>query len=342
MDANLWVIFITGLTTGGLTCLAVQGGLLATALAQRSASSLSSASSWQAQFTPVGAFLLAKWLVHIALGFWLGVLGSALRISPSVQGVLQIAVGILMIGNALNLLNIHPIFRYFAIQPPKSLTRMVRQQAKQDNWLSPAFLGMMTIFIPCGTTQAMALLAISMGDGLLGAGIMAAFVLGTMPSFVVLGFVATKAKDRFQKLFMRVTALLVLVLGAFSVDTGLVLLESPFVPSRFVNNLTNPSVYFPAQTVGGWQEVTINVVDYGYTPTHFRVETGRPIRLRMVTDNTYGCGLAFMIPSLNIFEVLPNTGETLISLPPLPAGDLNFMCSMGMYTGVIRVESDRT
>ena len=29
---DFWVIFLTGLTTGGLTCLAVQGGLLATAI----------------------------------------------------------------------------------------------------------------------------------------------------------------------------------------------------------------------------------------------------------------------------------------------------------------------
>jgi hypothetical protein len=29
---DLWVIFLTGLTTGGLSCLVVQGGLLATAI----------------------------------------------------------------------------------------------------------------------------------------------------------------------------------------------------------------------------------------------------------------------------------------------------------------------
>ena len=34
-DINLLTIFLTGLLTGGLTCLAVQGGLLATAVAQR-------------------------------------------------------------------------------------------------------------------------------------------------------------------------------------------------------------------------------------------------------------------------------------------------------------------
>ncbi len=32
---NLWVIFMTGLTVGGLTCLAVQGGLLSSIITAR-------------------------------------------------------------------------------------------------------------------------------------------------------------------------------------------------------------------------------------------------------------------------------------------------------------------
>ena len=32
---DLWLIFLTGLTVGGLTCLAVQGGLLASVIAGR-------------------------------------------------------------------------------------------------------------------------------------------------------------------------------------------------------------------------------------------------------------------------------------------------------------------
>ena len=33
--AALWVAFITGITTGGLSCMAVQGGLLASSLANQ-------------------------------------------------------------------------------------------------------------------------------------------------------------------------------------------------------------------------------------------------------------------------------------------------------------------
>jgi len=34
-STSLWAIFLTGLITGGLTCMAVQGGLLAATIAQR-------------------------------------------------------------------------------------------------------------------------------------------------------------------------------------------------------------------------------------------------------------------------------------------------------------------
>ncbi len=34
-NTNLLAIFLTGLITGGLTCMAVQGGLLAATIAQR-------------------------------------------------------------------------------------------------------------------------------------------------------------------------------------------------------------------------------------------------------------------------------------------------------------------
>ena len=39
---NLWTIFITGLVTGGLSCLAVQGGLLAATIAQNEEEKLKS------------------------------------------------------------------------------------------------------------------------------------------------------------------------------------------------------------------------------------------------------------------------------------------------------------
>ena len=60
-----------------------------------------------------------------------------------------------MIGNALRMFNVHPIFRYFSVEPPKFITRYIRRTAKGTDTATPLFLGALTVFIPCGVTQAM-------------------------------------------------------------------------------------------------------------------------------------------------------------------------------------------
>ena len=121
---NFWTIFITGLFAGGLTCLAMQGGLLTAAAP-----------------TSITAFLLSRLVAYTFLGLLLGSLGSVVTISLSLRIALQVLVSIFMLGTALNLLQIHPIFRYFVITPPKFLARFVRSESKLHNMFSPIILG---------------------------------------------------------------------------------------------------------------------------------------------------------------------------------------------------------
>jgi sulfite exporter TauE/SafE len=354
---NLWVVFLTGLTTGGLTCLAVQGGLLATAITrqkgilpagQADSEPRSKKRSQRAQTHqtgiqlsrdgwPVVAFLAAKLLAYTVLGLLLGWLGSAVQITPTVQAIMMIVAGLFLLATALNMLNVHPIFRYFTLQPPRALTRLVRNQAQSEKLFAPALLGLMTVFIPCGTTQGMMILAVSSGSPLWGALILFTFVLGTSPTFFVLGFAATQLRGKVQQAFAALTALLILGLGIYSVDAGLRLVDSPLAPSRAIASLLRPTTTGEVEVVNGAQELTINVTGQGYSPNMFTVESGQPIRLRLVSRETYGCALAFYVPSHNILQVLPATGTTFIELPAQQPGRVDFMCSMGMYRGVIYV-----
>jgi sulfite exporter TauE/SafE len=120
-------------------------------------------------------------VAYTILGFLLGWLGSLVQLSLSAKVIMQFAVGIFMIGTALNILNVHPIFRYFAIQPPKFLARLVRKQSKRADLFAPVLLGAFTIFIPCGTTQAMMALAIGSGSPILGAATLFALFLFLQP-----------------------------------------------------------------------------------------------------------------------------------------------------------------
>src|SRR5512142_3066634 len=137
--SQLIVAFVTGLTTGGLSCLAVQGGLLASSLAHQIEQDYVEQAAYQKTHKrakaqapvrsnsalPIFLFLVAKVAAYTLLGALLGLVGSYLTLSPTVRSFLMIAIGVFMVGNALRMFNLHPIFRYFSIEPPKFITRYI-------------------------------------------------------------------------------------------------------------------------------------------------------------------------------------------------------------------------
>ena len=159
------------------------GRLLAASIAQREEEHLKQKAIKKAMLLPILAFLAAKLVAYAILGLLLGWFGSFFELSLTAQAVLQIAVAIFMIGTAGALLNLHPLFRYFIIQPPKFITRKIRSVSKSGDLFAPAILGAFTVFIPCGVTQGMMALAIASTAPAQGAAIMFAFVLGTSPVF---------------------------------------------------------------------------------------------------------------------------------------------------------------
>ncbi|HXD12341.1 MAG TPA: sulfite exporter TauE/SafE family protein, partial [Anaerolineales bacterium] len=110
---RITVAFITGLTTGGLSCLAVQGGLLASSLAhqieqdyleeaaaQKKPRKKEQPKKRSSSALPILLFLLAKVVAYTFLGVLLGWLGSFLTLSPLTRAILMLAIGIFMVGNA--------------------------------------------------------------------------------------------------------------------------------------------------------------------------------------------------------------------------------------------------
>src|SRR5512138_1119197 len=100
---DLLVAFITGFTTGGLGCLAVQSGLLASSLAFQMEQDLllhqeaTSSQKFKPHIAqPIFLFLLAKLVAYTILGFLLGSLGSVLQLTPLMRAILYIAIGVFM------------------------------------------------------------------------------------------------------------------------------------------------------------------------------------------------------------------------------------------------------
>jgi sulfite exporter TauE/SafE len=334
-------IFLTGLLTGGLTCMAVQGGLLMATLAQTEEEKLKEKVKG-GNALPIIVFLIAKLTAYTALGFLLGSLGSVFQLTVQARIILLLAVAVFMIGTALNILEVHPIFRYFVIQPPRFLTRLIRKQSKSQAIFAPAILGTFTIFIPCGTTQAMMALAIASGSPLLGAATLFAFVLGTSPVFFILGFFATKLGDIFQQKFMRLAAFAIILLAIFNLNNALALTGSNFTLENIGRNVW--CVFTVCEVSGGASlsqvnnNPTIAIQSLGYVPNTITVKAGAQVKLKLVNTGGTSCVQAFTIPSLGIQKVVPpgTSGEVDFTAPSSPT-QIPFMCTMGMFRGVINV-----
>lgn len=336
---DLWVIFLTGLTVGGVSCMAVQGGLLASTIAAREEEDIRAGVYHKHNIWPTLAFLITKFIAYVILGFILGSFGSALALSDGARVVMQIAAAVYMIVVALNLLNVHPIFRYAIIQPPRFLTRLVRNQSKSKDLFAPAFLGALTIFIPCGTTLAMEALAISSGSPILGAAILGVFILGTSPLFLGLGFLTTVLGDAFRTKFLKFAGVGVLYLGITSLNGALVLAGSPI-------NLQTVADNFPIQIdlsgealgqeggprlTNGVQEVNIQVLPNGYSPNYIQLKADVPVKLNFNAGSRLGCASQFRIPTLGISRSFtPNTTTTIEFTPQ--KGILIGTCAMGMFS----------
>lgn len=349
---NYWIIFLTGLTTGGLSCLAVQGGLLTSVIANQKDDELGSVAQKKKRplgvidsldWMPVGLFLATKLISHTLLGFFLGWLGESLSLSLGVRLFFQIFTAFFMFATAMNLLNVHPIFRYVVIQPPRFITRFIKNKTKSTALFTPAILGFLTIFIPCGVTQAMEIIAIQSANPLQGALTMFFFVLGTTPLFAVIGIATAKLSEGLQAKFLRAASYGLILMAIYSINGALLVLNSPLT----LQSITRPITYFfsderftkvgTTPIVSGTQKVTIKALNDGYSPNMVRVKKDVPVELTVTTDETFSCSAAFTFTEFGISTFLGPTDSQTFTFTPTKKGRFTFSCSMGMYTGVMEV-----
>lgn len=350
------LIFFTGLTTGGLSCLAVQGGLLASIISNQKKQELENDPNSNNKnhklkeidsldWMPVLLFLVAKLISHTILGFILGLAGSFITLSLDAKLFFQAITAIFMFASAMNLMNIHPIFRYLSFQPPKWIRKMIKGNSKKSYLFAPFVLGLMTIFIPCGVTQAMEVLAINSGNPFIGAATMFAFVLGTMPLFAILGIATAKLSETWNSIFSKVAGYALILMAVYTLNGVLVVMNSPIT----VQKITQPITYFfsndrfeqnNTNTIAikdGVQIVNIKVLSQGYSPSYTRVKKGVPVELTLTSNGTYSCALSFVFREFGIRASLKSTDQQTFTFTPNKVGRHVFTCSMGMYSGILEV-----
>jgi sulfite exporter TauE/SafE len=355
VSTNLFSVLLLGLLAGGVSCAAVQGGLLAgmvsrqrqpvtTGPGPRRAAAVAPVGAGD-DLAPVGGFLAGKLASHTLLGALLGTAGTAVQLGMHLRAMVQIGAGLLIIAMGLGQLGVKA-FRGLTFTPPASWTRLVRGRARSQSALAPAVLGVASILIPCGVTLSVMALAVASGSPWQGALIMAVFVVGTAPLFTVLGFAAARARraaGAWARRLAVATGVVILALGAYTFNGGLELSGSLVAASQLAyalgltgdapTEVTGPRVRVEA----GHQTVIVSAVTGAYTPANLDVAAGLPTTLIVRSDKAQGCVRSFVIPSLNVEKILPVNGDTRIDLGVLKPGRLAYSCGMGMYTGRLTV-----
>ena len=358
---------MTGLLAGGASCAAVQGGLLASAVARRRSqlapaivggnktskakrrsprqqdSAPPQRTSALEDGVPVGSFLLGKLTTHTALGAMLGLLGDAVALSVKTRAFVQIGSGFIMVLLALDLFGVQAV-RALVPTPPASWGRRVRRNTRLSSVFGPAILGGSTVLIPCGITIGMEFMAIASGSALTGAAIMATFVIGTSPLFAAIGYAARRSTVLLRGRLSVLAAAAVMLAGLVSINTGLVLADSRYTFANARRALagsqgsnTQAAKPVPPPGADGVQRVALSATNGGYSPSVIQARAGIPTSLTVQTNNVQGCTRAFVIPSTGLQEYLPESGNTTFDLGTLQPGSIRFTCAMGMYSGSIEV-----
>lgn len=336
---RLGLIFLTGLTVGGLSCMAVQGGLLASTIASHAAA-LDAVDDEgrpirRSTLLPAVQFLAAKTVAYTALGAALGALGA--RIPLRLQGWLLLAAALFMLAMALQTLGLHPSLARLIPAAPKRLQRYIRGRSRRGDAWGPAVLGALTVFLPCGITLAMEAVAVASGDALDGALVMLAFTLGTAPLFLALGVAIGQLRQAGGRAFRPLAAVLVAAIALFTFNAGARLLgwSLPGGPAA------GPGIAAPGSAAGirddQPQELTIQAKEVGYSPARASLAAGRPIRLKLVASERPACTNAVVFPGLGLEYQLQPGRPTLVELPPQQPGQVAFVCGMGMFGGAIDI-----
>ncbi len=349
--SSLGIVFLVGITAGLSTCLALVGGLVL-GVAARHAEAHPEASATQ-KFRPHLFFNLGRVAGYALGGVILGSLGSALHLSSGFFGAMIVVVSLVMLVLGVKLLGVFPRISDWSLTLPKSVSRFVgleSHRAREYSHGNAMVLGALTFFLPCGFTQSMQLLAVASGAPVSGALIMGVFVLGTAPGLLAIGGVASAVRGVFARRFFVFSGLVVIAFAFWNIGNGARLLgwlgggttvadsRGEVAQSASQKPAATPTVAKPVgvSVENGVQVIRMTENNRGYTPNHFYIEKGMPVRLEIDAQSPYSCASTIVIPSLDIQKNLEK-GLNIIEFTPQSVGTINFSCSMGMYSGSFEV-----
>ncbi len=327
------ILFVIGLMTS-LHCIAMCGGInLSVCVQYNSGVSNSSSATKASKLKPSLLYNLGRVIAYTVVGGIVGALGSVVSFSGTAKGIVAVISGLFMIIMGLNMLNIFPWLRKLNPRLPKFLGKKVHSNTGSKG---PLFVGLLNGLMPCGPLQAMQLYALGMGSFVTGALSMFLFSLGTVPLMFGFGAVSSLLSRKFTHKMLKVSAVLVMILGIVMMNRGLNLSGIDFVNSVLSASTVSSNV---AKLEDEVQTVTTKLEAGSYSP--ITVQKGVPVKwnIKVEEGDLNGCNNPITIPEYNIQKEL-TIGDNFIEFTPQEEGNFVYTCWMGMISSNIKVVSD--
>lgn len=283
----------------------------------------------------------SKVLSYTIIGAIFGLIGGIFVFSTKLRGTVAILAGIFMIFYAFSMFGFK-FFRRFQLNPKFLMKLGVKaSRNSKGKYKRPIITGLLNgLFIACGPLQAMYLYAAGTGSLLVGAKSLAVFGLGTLPIMLGFGSLATVISHKTTQKILKISAIIVLVLGLIMLNRGLIISGSlgsfDSIKAGIIGFAGNAGAGGSGSgnvvQNNGVQEVNMNVDASGYSPNSFVIKQGIPVKWNINVQQLTGCNSELIMGAYGI-DIRLKQGLNTVQFTPNKAGTIQFSCGMGMLRG---------
>lgn len=337
------LLFVTGLFTS-VHCIAMCGGInLSQSLPCKNTQDAGGKKrkSARSYFLPGALYNLGRVVSYTLIGLVLGIIGffiggrsasagnfsgGEISIPLSVQGLLKIIAGIIMLLMGLSLLGIFPFLRNLTPRLPSSISKRI--YSAQARNASPFIVGILNGFMPCGPLQAMWVVALASANPLSGALSMLAFSLGTVPLMLGLGSLVSLLGKKYSQVVMKIGAVIVVVMALSMLSQGLSLSGgTSSAPGEEKTFASESNVQIVKSKLNPYRYPSITVKKG--VPVHWEIEASK--------DSLTSCNYKVIFRDFGFMYQL-GYGTNVIEFTPEKSGTFHYTCWMGMVRGTITVK----
>lgn len=277
-----------------------------------------------------------KTVSYTTIGALLGAFGSIVAFTPYARGAVGVAAGIFLILFGMHTLGMFPALTHFQFRTPDFVMRFIgKEYRKQSN---PFVIGLLNgLMIICGPLQAMYIMAAGTGSWSEGAKIMFFFGIGTLPLLLGFGFLTSLLSHNLTPKLLKVSGGIVVLLGVIMLNRGLTLAGTGTdfhslvirIEQQLSQTVTATLPFSSAE-----QTITMDVSKNGYSPDHFTLRKGVPVKWVINARELTQCNKVIVVPQYGL-EIKLHPGRQVIEFTPAESGKVvvPWSCWMGMIHG---------